>query len=60
MIMNIENNINEFIAQWYTNLHSNIILSSETEDEVWFELQSILSRIISNDLCVRIEDKLSE
>lgn len=61
--MNIDSNMNKcidkFIDQWHLlkNLR-NIALSSETEDEMYFELQLILTRIVDN-LCVRIEDKLS-
>lgn len=59
--MNIDSNmdkcIDKFINQWHKDLR-NIALSSETEDEMYFELQLILTRIVDN-LCVRIEDKLS-
>jgi len=57
--MNIEKNIDAFIDQWYTELRS-IKITSETEDELWYNLQSILSRIIYGDICIRLEDKLSE
>ena len=46
------------INQWHKDLR-NIALSSETEDEMYFELQLILTLIVDN-LCVRIEDKLIE
>jgi len=49
--------IDKSINQWHKDLR-NIALSSETEDEMYFELQLILTRIVDN-LCVRIEDKLS-
>lgn len=59
--MNIDSNmdkcIDKIINQWHKDLR-NIALSSETEDEMYFELQLILTRIVDN-LCVRIEDKLS-
>jgi hypothetical protein len=59
--MNIDSNMNKCIDksinQWHKDLR-NIALSSETEDEMYFELQLILTRIVDN-LCVRIEDKLS-
>lgn len=57
--MNIEKNIDVFIDQWYTELRS-IKITSETEDELWYNLQSILSRLVNSDICIRLEDKLSE
>lgn len=57
--MNIENNIDEFVDQWYRELRA-IKITSETEDEIWYNLQSILSRIVDTDICIRLEDKLND